>query len=164
MIRLLAILATLAALAAVAWAGQGLRIALETPLPAPASAQAPLTGAAPDLVRAAPQPPRDWPALFGEVVIPEPQPPAPPPPRPEPQPPAPPAPPAPPIESLGYTLRGVVSDGENRWAMVSHPTGEQLLRVGDMLGETYEIVAIDTAGLWGRSSPGAEAVLLGFAE
>ena len=82
-------------------------------------------------------------------------------PAPEPQPPA---PPAPPIESLGYSLKGVVSDGASRWAIVSHPTGEALLKVGDPLGEAYTVTAIDVQGLWGVSSPGAEPQLLGFAK
>ena len=74
------------------------------------------------------------------------------------------APPAPPIESLGYSLKGVVSDGASRWAIVSHPTGEALLKVGDPLGEAYTVTAIDVQGLWGVSSPGAEPQLLGFAK
>lgn len=159
--RFLAFLATLAALAAAALAGQELLQVMERPVPAAAEAPAPEPGTPVALARAAPQPPRDWPPLFGTRVIEEPQPPKPPAPPSEPQPPR---PPAPPIDSLGYSLQGVVSDGANRWAIVSHPTGEQLLRVGDMLGEAYEITAIDANGLWGRAAPDAEPVLLGFAE
>ncbi|WP_186766678.1 hypothetical protein, partial [Puniceibacterium confluentis] len=88
----------------------------------------------------------------------------PPPPAPEPQPPAPPAPPVPPLASLGYSLQGVVSDGTSRWAIVSHPTGEQLLRVHDRIGEIYTVSAIDTDGLWAQSSPEAAPQLLGFAK
>ncbi|MDU8912183.1 hypothetical protein [Aestuariicoccus sp. MJ-SS9] len=159
--RVLAFLATLAALAAAALAGQELRQVLERPVPDTAAPPVTAAGADPDPARAAPAPPRDWPALFGEVVVAEPQPPKPPAPAPEPQPPR---PPAPPIDSLGYSLQGLVSEGENRWAIVSHPTGETLLRVGDMLGEIYEITAIDAQGLWARAAPDADPVLLGFAE
>lgn len=159
--RLFAYVAALIALGAAALAGQALWGAVRDPVP-PRSA--PVPTAAPDPaaeIRAEEAVPRDWPALFGAPVVPEPQPPRPPAPVGAPQPPA---PPAPPITGLGYVLQGVVSEGANRWAIVSHPTGEQLIRVGDRLGEIYTVTAIDGAGLWGRSSPGAEAQLLGFAK
>jgi hypothetical protein len=104
---------------------------------------------------------RDWPPVFGARVIAEPQPPARAAPEPEPQPPR---PPAPPLESLGYSLKGIVSDGANRWALVSHPTGEQLLKVGDMLSDQYTISAIDVQGVWVQSDPGADPQLLSFAK
>ena len=160
--RVLAFAATLVLLAAAALSGQALWDAVQGPLPelrTAANAVGPDGSAAP--VQAPQALPRDWPALFGTRAVAEPQPPAPPPPEPERQPPA---PSAPPIEGLGYTLKGVVSDGANRWAIVSHPTGEDLLKVGDMLGEIYTITAIDTRGLWGRSDPAAEPQLLGFAK
>ena len=94
--------------------------------------------------------------------MPEPQPPAPPEPAAEPQPPA---PPAPPLASLGYSLKGLVSSGTARWAIVSHPTGERLLRIGDALPDTpYTVTAIDVRGLWASAAPEAEPQLLGFAE
>lgn len=159
--RLLAFLAALAALAATALAGQELWQIWQDPVPERAVPAAAARAEAPPPDPRSAAPPRDWPPLFGTRVVPEPQPPAPPPPAPEPQPPA---PPAPPIESLGYSLKGVVSDGASRWAIVSHPTGEALLKVGDPLGEAYTVTAIDVQGLWGVSSPGAEPQLLGFAK
>ncbi|MDJ0820547.1 MAG: hypothetical protein QNJ09_01895 [Paracoccaceae bacterium] len=163
--RLLAFVVTLGFLAAAGFAGQALFQAVRGPLPAPAEApQAAALGTPAETVVPAPAQPRDWPALFGERVIPEPQPPAPPPP-PEPEPePQPPTPPAPPITSLGFKLQGVVSDGTSRWAIISHPTGEQLVRVGDALGEVYTVQAIDEQGLWAVSDPEAEPQLLGFGE
>lgn len=160
MMRLLAALATLAALGAAGLGGQALWQALENPLP-----PAPQIAAAPDPATTAPasgperQPPPRWPALFGEPQPPEPQPPTPPKPKAEPQPPA---PPAPPLESLGYALKGVVSDGGSRWAIVAHPTGDRLLRRGDRLGDDYTVVAIDEAGLWLETAPGGDRSLLGF--
>ncbi len=103
------------------------------------------------------QPPRHWPALFGE-----PQPPKPtqPPQQTEPQPPQ---PPKPPIESLGYQLRGRVQVGSGTWAILAHPSGEQLLRKGDELREGIIVVRIDEEGLW-VSRNGDQAELLGFEE
>lgn len=101
-----------------------------------------------------PAPARRWPPLFGE-----PQPPAPPV-QAEPQPPA---PPMPPIESLGYRLKGVVRNGKADWAIVTHPTGDVLLKVGDPLTEDLTVVAIEAEGLWlSRSGNSADRVLLGF--
>lgn len=159
--RFLAYLATLAALGAVVLAGQVFWQTWQAPVPERAVQMAAVAAPVPGPGTQAAAPLRDWPALFGTRVIAEPQPPRPPEPVAEPQPPA---PPAPPIESLGYALKGVVSDGENRWAIVSHPTGEQLLKVGDMLGETYTITAIDVSGLWGQSDARAAPQLLGFAK
>lgn len=155
--RALAYLVTLVLLAAALWSGQELRRAIAAPLPPapPAPAAAAVTGPAGE----APAPPRDWPALFGRYAPPEPQPPRPPEPVAEPQPPA---SAAPPLDSLGYRLKGVVSDGTVRWAIVSHPSGELLLRVGDMLGAGYRVTAIDARGLWVSTGEGDEPVLLGF--
>lgn len=159
--RLIAFVVTLALLGAAGLAGQALWQTLQAPVPPRAQeVVATMPQASPER-RADAQPPRDWPALFGTRVIPEPQPPEPPEPVAEPQPPA---PPAPPLASLGYSLKGVVSDGTSRWAMVSHPTGEALVRVGDPLGEDYTVTRIDVQGLWAQSAPGAEAQLLGFGE
>lgn len=94
----------------------------------------------------APAPVQHWPALFGTLVKEEPQPPAPP--APPPAPPAPPKPPAPPISSLGYNLKGVVRNGDSIWAIISHPTGEQILSVGDELTEGIVVDAITAGGLW----------------
>lgn len=157
--RWLAWLLTPLTLAAAVWSGDQLRRALEDPLPAPVEARAAAPAADLGLDLPEPQPPRRWPSLFGTYTPPEPQPPRPPPPPVvvEPQ------PPAPPIESLGYALKGVVSDGgENRWAIVSHPTGDRLLRVGDTLAEGVTVLAIDPDGLR-LDNRGTEAVL-GFAD
>jgi len=109
--------------------------------------------------RAAAEQTMRWPALFGEL-----QPPAPPAPAPqaEPDPPAAePQPPAPPLSSLSYRLKGVVRSGETVWAMVSHPTGERILKVGDALEDGLTVVRIDSNGLWVDTGR-AEAELLGF--
>ncbi|WP_189799582.1 hypothetical protein [Tateyamaria sp. syn59] len=103
-----------------------------------------------------------WPPLFGE-----PQPPAPPTPA---QPvvqtavePQPPAPPPVPLESMGYALTGVVRAGDAVWGMVSHPTGDQILRVGDQLNDKMAIARIDESGLWVDVGD-EQTELLGFAE
>lgn len=101
--------------------------------------------------------PRNWPPVFGEPQPPKPAPPAP---KAQPQPPK---PPQPPLESLGYALKGVVQTGNATWAMVHHPTGERLVRVGDMLTDTIEVAIIDTAGVW-VSRDGGDPELLGFAD
>ncbi|MGH1414397.1 MAG: hypothetical protein ACRBB0_12965 [Pelagimonas sp.] len=100
---------------------------------------------------------RHWPPIFGE-----PRPPTPvlAPPTPEPQPPR---PPLPPIDSLGYSLKGLVQAGSATWAMVHHPTGEQLVRAGDMLTEEMEVARIDKQGVW-VTRGGGEPELLSFAE
>lgn len=85
---------------------------------------------------------RHWPPLFGE-----PQPPAPP----EAQPPVaaqPTSTPKPPLESLGYTLNGVVRTDKSVWAMVGHPAGGRLLRKGDVLEPGVIVSRIDAKGLW----------------
>lgn len=86
-------------------------------------------------------PPRRWVALFGE-----PQPPSAP--KVEPQSPTPPKPAGPPLESLGYRLKGVIRISGEEWAMVSHPTGELLLRTGDQLTEGVNVLEISAEGLW----------------
>ena len=81
-------------------------------------------------------------------------------PQPEPQPPK---ASLPPIESLGYVLKGRVQAGQATWAIVAHPSGEQLVRRGDHLREGIEVVRIDGEGLW-VSRQGEAPELLGFAE
>ncbi|MEM8848446.1 MAG: hypothetical protein AAGE03_00280 [Pseudomonadota bacterium] len=102
-----------------------------------------------------------WPALFGEPEPPRPAaplPPAPPVITAEPQPPT---PPRPPLSSMGYQLKGVVRAGGSVWGLVSHPTGDTVMRVGDDMGEGMIISRIDGAGVWvetGTDKP----ELLGF--
>lgn len=162
--RLPAFLLLLPALAAAGVAAHELYAVVRQPLPAPveqvAVASAPSTPQ-PDSA----QPPMRWPALFGEVQPPRVDPPQPPAPDPEPQPPTPavePQPPAPPLDSLGYSLRGLVSIGTTRWAVVAHPTGERLLREGDQLAEGITVVAIEPQGL--RLDNNGSAAFLEFAE
>lgn len=153
-VRLLALLASCLAIAGIALAAIELQRVWTQDAAAGPEARA--------AVRAAPAPPvpagqgpRAWPALFGERVAPEPQPPTPP---------QPPAPPAPPLASLGYALRGMVAQGDGgiTWALVSHPSGERIVRIGDMLAEGFEVVDIDAGGLWVESARGRE--VLEFAE
>ena len=159
--RLIAFVVFVVLAGAAGLAGQTLWQLWQVPLPQAVIVVQPGAG-----VPQAPMPPRAppprWPALFGEVVVlapePEPQPPEPQPPEPS----APPQPPAPPLSSLGYQLKGLVSDGNGRWALVSHPTGEQILRIGDALNEDYTIVEIDADGLWVEAVPGGPLSLLGF--
>lgn len=160
--RLIAFLATLAALVALAFATLELQTALTAPVP---PSETRVAGAVPQqqTPRNEPQPPRLWPAVFGEEIKAEPQPPTPPTPAREPQPPK---PPAPPIESLGYTLKGMVrtgaEDGRGDWAIVNHPTGDRLVRVGDMLSEGVKVVEITDEGIWVDRD--GDRALLGFAK
>ncbi|TCK99855.1 type II secretion system (T2SS) protein C [Shimia isoporae] len=158
--RLIAFVFTLAAMAGLAFAALELQTALSNPVP-PADQRVASAKPAPDVTRNEPQPPIRWPALFGTVVAEEPQPPAPPT---QPREPQPPKPPAPPIDSLGYTLKGMVrtgaEDGRGDWAIVGHPTGDQLLRVGDELTDGITVVEITEEGLW--VDRGGERALLGF--
>lgn len=159
--RFAALLALLISLAAAGYAGQALWQewqASQAPL-------APRAAALSDRAGDAPQPPADalpprvWPLLFGEKMPPQP------PKEPEPpeQEPEPPAAKAPPIDALGYTLKGVVRADGVVWAMVSHPTGEQVLRVGDVLEAGLVVSKIDEQGLW-AGAEGDEPGLLGFEE
>jgi len=109
-------------------------------------------------VTASQQDDRVWPALFGEIVVEEPQPPTPP----EPQPPTQTAPPNPPVESLGYTLKGVFTNEAGKYAFVSHPTGDVLLRVGDEIIEGVAVLDIDDTGITLSTSRGEERLV--FAE
>jgi len=148
--RLVALLLSLLLLALAGWIGFGLWQRMATPAPAPRSLAALLPDATPD-TGGTRGPVRHWPPLFGE-----PQPPAPPV-QVEPQPPA---PPMPPIESLGYRLKGVVRNGKADWAIVTHPTGDLLLKVGDTLSDGITVDAIDAEGLW--VSNGKTRTVLGF--
>lgn len=158
--RFVAALLTLVALTAAALAGQGLwQEVKDPPAVAVPSAVIPEGEAQPP---SSSLPPRVWPALFGE-----PQPPMPPQPAPEPPTPVaapqPPKPPMPPLESLGYELKGLVRAEGAIWAMISHPTGQRVLRPGDALEEGYTVARIDSAGVWVTDGD-AEPALLGFRE
>ena len=156
--RWLAWLLTPLMLAAAVWAGDLFRRAWQDPLPAAVQAGAvtPVDTVALDLPE--PQPPTRWPSLFGTHAPPEPQPPRPPAPVAV----APPVPPAPPLETLGFALRGVVTTGESRWAIVSHPTGDRLIRVGDALADGVTVTGIEPEGL--RVDNRGNAALLAFQE
>lgn len=156
--RWIAAACTLVALTAAALAGQALW--QEVTMPAELPEQVAASGAAP--AAQPPAPPRisrRWPALFGERQ--PPKPPAPPTEaKAEPQPPK---PPKPPLSSLGYTLKGVVRTGSATWAMLGHPTGDRLLRVGDELEPDVVVARIDEQGLW-VSRGGDEPERLAFPE
>lgn len=156
--RLIAAILTLMALALAGHAGHGLWQELRRPPAAPLEIRAPGDGSS-----AAPAPAqiqsRPWPALFGEK-----QPPRPPePPKQTKSEPQPPRPPKPPLDSLGYHLKGVVQVGQDTWAMVAHPSGEQLLRAGDSLRAGITVARIDHDGLW-ISREGDAPELLAFPE
>ena len=158
--RFLAYFALLISLGAAAFAGQAFWQEWQVSYD-PVTARAEVARAETD----EPQPPREampprrWPLLFGEKMPPLP-------PKPddvaeeEPQPPP---EKAPPIEALGYTLKGVVRANGTTWAMVSHPTGDEVLRVGDELAAGMIVAKIDEQGLW-AGTRGAEPALLGFPE
>ncbi|MEQ9241950.1 hypothetical protein [Roseovarius indicus] len=102
---------------------------------------------------------RQWPAVFGE-----PQPPA----APEPQPPKkeepqPPPKAMPPLDSMGYKLTGVIEMDDGVWAMISHPSGAQILRQGDELTDGLTVTRITKTGLW-AAPDGGEEMMLGFPE
>lgn len=155
--RVIAFVLTLLALVGTGFAGeQALRVwtdeaVLVTPVKLDVVARADSNGAG-----TSPTPHR-WPALFGELEPPAPVAP------PAPAPAAEPKPPAPPIDSLGYALKGVVRAGDAVWGLVSHPTGEQVMRVGDTLSDGFTITRIDEQGLW-VDNGGDTPVLLGFPE
>lgn len=153
--RFLAYFALALSLAAAAYAGQTLWQELQVsydPVPTPAA----LAEAAEPQPPSSALPPRKWPLLFGEK-----QPPQPPKPEEAEAEPQPPAEKAPPIDALGYTLKGVVRDEGRVWAMVSHPTGDRVLRVGDELAAGMVVSKIDERGLWAAPDGGTPA-LLGF--
>lgn len=160
--RWIAAFCTLIMLAAVGLAGVELRAALSDPTPQAAPAQ--IARAVVEVARDVPTQDADvpWPMLFGEPMPPQP-------PKQLPQPsaveqqPQPPAPPSPPLSSLGYALKGIVRSGDVIWGMVSHPSGDTILRAGSVLDNGMSVTRIDDAGLWvdtGRDAP----ELLGFVE
>ncbi|MFK7940736.1 MAG: hypothetical protein AB8B82_15245 [Roseovarius sp.] len=156
--RFAALLALLISLAAAGWAGQAFWQEWQV-VRDPVGPRAVLQQEAEPQPPAEALPPRIWPLLFGEKMPPkaalEPQPP-----EAEPEPPK---AKAPPIDALGYTLNGVVRADGAVWAMVSHPTGEQVLRIGDELEAGLVVARIDEQGLWAGPA-GEEPGLLGFAD
>lgn len=149
--RLVAALIFLLTLAAAAMAGQVLWHEINAPAPDVTPARTAASGSAEAPV-AIGSGARRWPALFGE-----PQPPAPAAPvRSEP---AAPSAPLPPLESLGFQLKGVVRSGTQVWAMIGHPSGDQLVRVGDELGRGIEVTDINEDGLWLRRAGNPPEVL-----
>ncbi|WP_323783821.1 type II secretion system protein N [Thalassovita sp.] len=155
--RLIAALCTLLSLAAAGFAGQALWQQVTAPETAITAKQDQTTQAGSATPPAVPRVARHWPAIFGEPQPPKPAPVA----QPVKAEPQPPKPPKPPLDSLGYTLKGVVRAGSGTWAILSHPTGEQLLRDGDALAEGIIVARIDEAGLW-VSRDGDEPELLAF--
>lgn len=139
--RLLSNLALFASVAALGFSGGALGLALMTP-PA-ADFQQPERAAAMALAPVADNRLDPvWPALFGVVVIPEPEPE--PIPEPEPEPVVEPEP----EESTLYYLTGLVARGDDSWAMVASNDRTRVVRVGDEL-EGGEIVrAINAEGVW----------------
>lgn len=105
----------------------------------------PATGSAgtlrPDAAPPAPAP--AWPAVFGVLTREAP------------------AVEAPSPISKDYSLIGVVAGLDSRWAVIATPSGEVLVRPGDLLsgGETVE--KITPGGVWVRK--GAERARIGFA-
>lgn len=159
--RWIATFFTLLALAATGLAANELHVALTKRTPHVAAAFVDQGDAAPIEV-ALNTSARSWPTLFGEIQPPkviraEP-------PTPEPvvdQ--QPPAPPRPSLASLGYELKGVVRAGDAVWGLVSHPTGQQILRQGDTLTQDITIARIDETGLWVHNG-GDDPELLGFTD
>ena len=156
--RFLAYFALLISLAAAGWAGQAFWQEWQVSH-VPVAARPEVAQDAEPQPPADALPPRAWPLLFGEKMPPKPVT-EPEPPKAEPEPPK---PKAPPIDALGYTLKGVVRAEGQVWAMVSHPSGEQVLRVGDVLEAGLIVAKIDEQGLW-AAADGDEPGLLGFPE
>jgi hypothetical protein len=118
------------------WLGLDMWNKLGSALPPARSAQAIIPSA--DLTQTSAQPPaRRWPSLFGVAVKNEPQPPQPAPVSAQ-----------PPLENMGYKLQGIVHSGDSQWAIVSHPTGDILLRQGDTLIDGVIVTEINAEGLW----------------
>lgn len=155
--RFLAFFALLVSLAAAGWAGQALWREMQVSY-APAPVREGGVAQTEPQPPAEALPPRVWPLLFGEKM-----PPLPPKQEEAKKEPEPPKPTAPPIDALGYTLKGVVRSEGQVWAMVSHPNGEQVLRVGDALDAGLIVAKIDEQGLW-AGAEGEDPGLLGFPE
>ncbi len=144
--RLIAAIMTLVTLAAAGLAGQQLYETVNVPEAALDVAALTQTNSAEPQPPTPAAPSQRWPALFGEVQPPLPK-------APEiiaetPTPAQEPQPPKPPVSSLGYSITGLVDLGDSAMAMVSHPTGNKLMRVGDDLADGVIIKRIDEAGLW----------------
>lgn len=154
--RIAAFLALLMTLAATGWAGQALWEEWQMDR-APAPERTALAREPEPQPPAEALPPRDWPQLFGEKMPPKAalNPPA------SDDEPEPPKAKAPPIDALGYTLNGVVRADGSVWALVSHPTGELVLRKGDVLEAGLVVARIDEQGLW-AGPEGETPQLLGF--
>ena len=162
--RIIAFGMTLIALGGAGIAGERLRVAWQSMQDEPLEVRVAVNAADPSTSdvteNLTPSAPFRWTPLFGEL-----QPPAPPvqpvvaePVAAEPQPPR---PPLPPLDSLGFSLKGVVRSGDAVWGMVSHPTGERIIRVGEELAAGIRVDRIDAAGLW-VDRGGDDAELLGF--
>lgn len=149
MVRLVAFACLLAALAGIGFAGMELRRTIVATQTAEQQIDVADNMPPPGAIQTTPAPIQTWPALFGEVVVVQPQPPAPP---------QPPQPQAPPVSSLGYILKGTVVLGGDTWAILSHPTGERILRVGDSLVEGAEVIDVNAEGLWLKTSRGKEVI------
>lgn len=161
--RIIAFGMTLIALGGAGIAGERLRVAWQSMQDGPidvrvAAEQAPVGGSAgSDTLE--PVEPFRWTPLFGEL-----QPPAPPIVEVVAEPVAelqPPRPPLPPLDTLGFSLKGVVMAGDSVWGMVSHPTGDRIIRVGEELAAGIRVDRIDAAGLWVDRGDNAPE-LLGF--
>ena len=135
--RLLSAILSVVAVASFGFAVGALGLAYVAPAPVP---YAPVERAAPAPARPdnAPALPNGWPAIFGTMPEPEPQP----------------VPQIatvelPPEENTTYFLTGLVAGrGNDSWAMISENDRGLVVRVGDLLigGET--VTAIDAAGVW----------------
>ena len=103
------------------------------------------------VVRASTEASGDWPAVFGvpapivEVVeqpeiavVDEPTP--------------------PPKINQTYKLKGLVAGGTDSWAIVSDPSGDFLLHVGDSLGDNMTVTSISSEGVWLKTALGPELI------
>lgn len=158
MSRFLAVLVTLAALGAGGWLGTALWEARETTLIQPPNIEIARAGSGED-TRSEARRSRGWPALFGELAPPAPAQEE----TPEPQPPAPEpeaVPPSPPLESQGYGLSGIIRSGNERWAIVTHPTGDKILKPGDALIAGAVVVEITAESIVVETGRGRETLAL----
>lgn len=158
MSRFLAFIVTLAALGAGGWLGKALWETRETALIPPPKIEIARAGSGEDTPSEARRS-RGWPALFGELAPPAPAQDN----TPEPQPPAPEpeaVPPSPPLESQGYGLSGIIRSGDKRWAIVTHPTGDKILRAGDQLADGATVVEITAEEIVVETGRGRETLAL----
>lgn len=156
--RIVAAIFTLLSLAATGWAGQALWQEIAERDAAHSVAASLPKDTAPGPV-ALPPAPRSWPALFGEprqaaplFRPPEPK-----------EDTAPTTQAVPPLDTLGFSLSGIVRSGDQLWALVGHHSGQLLLRVGEQLASDIQVVDIDEDGVW-LSRSGNAPELLGFAD